>query len=159
MPMISDARNAKVLAALVLSMTLGAAVLLWLEGPPPRWAPQTLLLAETQLRITDATIEYVPPGEVVALDGYDGVITPGDGSRWEPQSGHVRIAVVGSPGDRLDESQALNLLKILGTLNRRDGLEFARVRLDPNSDPRQRPDLPAQARELSDLLVRKGIIP
>lgn len=157
--MISDARNAKVLAALVVSMTLGAAVLLMLEGPPARWSPQTLLLAETKLRVSDATIEYVPLGEVIALDGYDGVITAGDGSRWEPQSEHVRIAVVGTGGERLDESQALNLLKILGTLTSNNGLELGRVRLDPNSDPRQRPDLPAQARDLSDLLVRKGIIP
>ena len=64
--MSPETRNAKVVAILVGSMTLGAAGLLWLEPPARGWASSALLLAEHGDPIQTVHITYAPAGRPFA---------------------------------------------------------------------------------------------
>ena len=156
--MLDETRNTRVVAFLILAITAGAVTLRWLEPPARGWSPETLLMAERGGAIADLAIEYVGYDQPYDPAEYDGVLSNG-ACDWHQRGPHVRLAVIGSRSGRLDEDQTLALLSVLGSLNQARALDLSQVRLDPNSDASLNPQLPAEARELRDLLVRKGIIP
>jgi hypothetical protein len=159
LPVAADKRNTQIVACLIGSMTLGAAVLLWLEPPTPGWSSTTLLLAESVCAVDEVQIEYVGPNAGSDPAAYDCVVRPSGECTWRPTGSRVRLSVVGSEGLRLPEAQAKTLLAVFGSMTQRHGLDLDRVWLHPASDARLHPELPAQAHDLCDLLVRKGIIP
>ena len=154
-------RNTRVTITLIFSMTLGAAVLMALQTPTRRWAPDALLMAERGGRIEAVTIEFLRHGDYPGVGQFDCVVWPDVESDWtprEPNPSHVRLAVCGGDEDRLSDFQAGSLLQVLGAMKQTRGLDLARVRLHPDSDDRFRPELPQAAYELRDLLLRKGIV-
>jgi hypothetical protein len=157
--MAGDKRNTVMVASLIGSMTLGAGLLLWLEPATPGWSPGTLLMAESVRAIEDVRVEYAPPGAVIEPGKHDGLVQADGACEWRPRGPRIRLAVVGSESERLPQAQAKTLLAIFGSMEQRHGLELERVWLDPASDARLHPELPAQAHDLCRLLVRKGIIP
>jgi hypothetical protein len=140
-------------------MTLGAAALLWLEPPTPGWSPATLLLAESVRAVEAVQIEYAAPNAGVDPATYDCTVLPSGECAWRPSGPQIRLAVIGSEAQRLSEAQAETLLAVFGAMTQRHGLDLNRVWLHPASDARLHPELPAQAHDLCDLLVRKGIVP
>ncbi|MFQ5805706.1 MAG: hypothetical protein ACE5I3_04565 [Phycisphaerae bacterium] len=155
----ADKRNTRIVASLVAAMTLGAAILLWLEPLTPGWSSATLLMAESARPIKDLRIEYTAPNAAGDLAAYDCVVWPSGECAWRPSGPRIRLAVVSSQGKRLPQAQAQTLLAVFGSMTQRHGLELERVWLHPTSDARLHPELPAQAHDLCDLLVRKGIVP
>jgi hypothetical protein len=155
----SDVRNTKTVVFLIASMTIGAAVLLWLEPPTPGWSPATLLMAESARAVDEVQIEYAMADAAIGSVDYDCVVLPSGDCVWRPQGPRVRLAVIGSEASELSQAQAQTLLAVFGTLTQRHGLQLERVWLHPASDARLHPELPAQAHDLCDLLVRKGIVP
>ena len=155
----SDARNTRTVAFLIGSMTIGAAVLLWMEPPTPGWSSETLLMAESARAVDEVRIEYVMPDAAIDLADRDCAVLPSGECDWRPQGSRIRLAVIGSEASELSQAQAEMLLAVFGTLTQRHGLELERVWLHPASDARLHPELPAQAHDLCDLLVRKGIVP
>ncbi len=59
----------------------------------------------------------------------------------------------------MPDAQCRTLLAVFGVMTQRHGLDLERVWLDPASDARLHPELPAAAHRLVALLVRKGIVP
>jgi len=155
----ADKRNTKIAAFLIGSMTLGAAILLWLEPPTFVWSSGSLLMAESVRPVEDVRIEYVGPAATVDPGAYDCVVRPSGECAWRPRGPRTRLVVIGSEGQRLPQVQAQTLLAVFGSMTQRHGLDLGRVWLDPASDARLHPELPAQAYDLCDLLVRKGIVP
>ena len=159
--MTQDTRSTRVTIYLILSMTLGAALLMWLEVPTRGWAAGTYLMAERGGSIEAVTLTFVPEDQPVLRGEYDCVVRPEGAPIWDPRGDdvrHVRVAILASPEDRLTDSQAGDLMRILGSMKQQRGLDLSRVKLHPDSDDRYRPELPRQAYELRDLLVRKGIL-
>jgi hypothetical protein len=154
----ADTRNSKTVVLLIGSMTLGAALLLWFEPPVPGWSSTTLLMAESAGTVEDVQVTYVWPQAVIDPAAYDCLVLPSGECEWRPRDGRVRLAVIGSGADRLTDAQAETLLVVLGSLTQRHELRLDRVWLDPPSDARLYPDLPPEAHDLCELLVRKGII-
>lgn len=140
-------------------MTIGATVLLWLEPATPGWSSTTLLMAESTQAVDEVRIEYAMLGAAIDPGGWDCAVLPGGECDWRPQGSRIRLVVVGSEASELSHGQAETLLAVFGTLTQRHGLELERAWLHPASDARLHPELPAQAHDLCDLLVRKGIIP
>ncbi len=157
--MAADKRNTQIVACLIGSMTLGAAVLLWLEPPTPGWSSATLLLAESGCAVEEVQIRYAGPDAAVDPAAYDCVVLPSGECAWRPNGSRIRLAVIGSEGPRLPPAQAKALLAVFGSMTQRHELELDRVWLHPASDARLHPELPAQAHDLCDLLVRKGLVP
>jgi hypothetical protein len=155
----SDVRNTKTVVFLIGSMTIGAAVLLWLEPPTPGWSPATLLMAESARAVDEVRIDYVTPDGPIDPEECDCAVLPSGACVWRPQGSRIRLAVIGSEASELSQAQAQTLLAVFGTLTQRHGLQLERVWLHPASDARLHPELPAQAHDLCDLLVRKGIVP
>jgi len=156
-----DTRNTKVVAVLIAAMTFGALVLLSLERlqpRPPVWSPDTLLMAERGERVKDVLIEYVPAGASHDLARFDCVVHPDGRSEWRPRGPDIRLAVVGSASERLQQSQQRSLLAVLGSMSQSRGLDLAHIRLHADSDPRRCPELSSGARELSTWLARKGFV-
>ena len=155
----SDIRNTKVVALLIASMTVGAVALLWLEPPTPGWSSATLLMAESAHRIDEVRVEFVGPEAEPDPATYDCAILPSGDCTWKPRGAQIRLLVLASDEPKLPRSQAEMLLAVFGSLTHRHGLNLDRVWLHPASDARLHPELPAQAHDLCDLLVRKGIVP
>ena len=156
-----DTRNTKVVAALIGAMTFGALVLLSLERlqpRPPMWSANTLLMAERGERVKDVLIESVPAGASRDLAQCDCVVYPDGRCEWRPRGPHIRLAVVGSASERLQQSQQKNLLEVLGSMSQSRGLDLAHVRLHADSDPWRFPELSSGARELSTWLAGKGLV-
>jgi hypothetical protein len=156
-----DTRNTKVVAVLIAAMTFGALVLLSLERlqpRPPIWSPDTLLMAERGEPVRNVLIEYVPAGASQDLSGFDCVVHPDGRSEWRPRGPDIRLAVVGSASERLQQSQQKSLLAVLGSMSQSRGLDLDHVRLHADSDPRRCPGLSPGARQLSAWLVGKGLV-
>ncbi|MBU0640512.1 MAG: hypothetical protein KKB50_16740 [Planctomycetes bacterium] len=157
--MAADTRNAKVVIALTVSMTVGAALLLWLEPTTRGWSPTTLLMAERGTRVHEVAIDYVPPTAPLPAEMYDCIVYDDGDWDWKPRGSSIRLAVAGSTSQHLSEAQANTLLAVLGSMKQLRGLDLNRVRLLPESDARRRPELPPEAHDLCELLARKRIIP
>ncbi|MBK8915935.1 MAG: hypothetical protein IPM64_15305 [Phycisphaerales bacterium] len=160
--MAANTRNSKVVALLVGSMTFGAALLLWLEPRGPRWSGGAPLVAQRGQAIESVTIEYARDGDAVPLAEFACAVFPDGSCRWEPRGGHVRMLVIGSAGAELPAEQARSVLAVFGSMSDNHSLDVrpsaGRIRLDPNSDPARRSDLPRQAQSLRELLARKQFI-
>ena len=157
--MTADTRNTKIVAALVASMTVGAAALLWLEPPTPGWASATLLMAESGRAIEEVRIDFAASGTLGDPSGYDCAVYPSGECDWRPRGARIRLLVAGSGPQGLPSAQAEKLLAVFGSMTQRHGLNLERVWLHPASDARLHPELPVAAHDLCDLLVRKGIVP
>jgi hypothetical protein len=155
----SDTRNARIVGTLIGSLTVGAALLLWLEprGVSGRTGA-SLLMMENQTPIEDVTIDFASADERFDETQFDCILQPDRPATWHPTGTSIHVLLVGSGGDRLQESQAAELLRFLGLLSTERGLDLGRVRLSEESDWRHAPGLPLEARDLADLLVRKGFI-
>jgi hypothetical protein len=158
----SDSRNAKVVFLLVLSMSAGALTLLALENRPKELFPAAhrSLVAESSARFQRVEIHFALPGSPIEESAFDCVIYPNRPAQWSPKGGAINLLVVGRGGDadRLADDQVVLLLSILDDLNRKGGLPLDQVYLNRDSDVRRHPGLPAEARDLCALLVRKGLI-
>ena len=157
--MTADTRNTITVAFLIGSLTLGAAILLWFEPPVPGWSSATLLMAESVPAIEEVQIDYAGPDVSIDPAAYDCLVLPNGECQWRPRDPRIRLAVVGSEAQRLSQPQARTLLAVFGSMTQRHGLDLRRVWLHPASDARLHPELPPQAHDLCDLLVRKGIVP
>lgn len=156
--MNNEARNTKVVVYLVVAMTVAAWVLLRLEPRAPRYAPDTLLMAERSTPITSVLIEY---DTIEAMDdpsAYDCIVLADGACIWQPQSARIRLLVLGTPENAMTDAAAETLLTALGSMSQARGLDPLRVTLDSASDPARATDLPAGAHRLRALLVRKGLI-
>jgi hypothetical protein len=155
----SNTRNARVVICLILAMTAGARILLWLEPAPTSTERFAQLAAMGGARIDDVLIAYAPPGE--PLEGATCLIWP-DGRREYDQLGpNIRLVVVGKEGGPLPEEQKQALLGVLGSIawgRAARGTETPSIHVDRNSDARLNPSLGGQARELYDMLVAKRFI-
>jgi len=154
--MNGDTRNTKVVVCLIVAMTVGAAMLLWLEPNVATPALTNPLAAVGGTPIEDVVIQYAPadqtPGPSAAC-----VIPPDGTPEWHPASGpQLTLVVVGSePASALREEQKKTLLSVLGGLAHGASGQAVRVRLHPESDTRVNRDLPRQAEDMLELLVEK----
>lgn len=155
----NDKRNARIVGTLIGSLTVGAALLLWLEprGVSGRTAA-ALLMMENQVAIEDVTIDFASANERFDETQFDCILHPDGRATWQPAGESIHVLLIGSGGDRLPEAQAAELLRLLGVLSGERGLDLSRVRLSEESDWRHAPGLPLEARDLADLLVRKDFI-
>ena len=156
--MDGDTRNTKVVVWLILAMTAGAAILLWLEPGPNRPTTAPPLTAIDGMPVEDVVVRFADAGSADVRNA-DCVILPDGRWDWRPNGPHVSLVVVGSddPGELADPQKRL-LLSVLGGMTQGRGGDVVRVRLHPDSDTRARPELPRQARELREFLVWKGLI-
>jgi len=159
--MTAERRNAFVVAALVLSMTTGAAVLQLLEPRLIPWNGNPLLTAERGTPVREVEIAYAPAdaaGESAAPDGLTDDTTcriTADGEcLWALGGPRVRLVVVGSEERQLGERQKLALLDVVRSIFERRGPEAVPVRLAVGADE----ELPAAVKDLRDFLVLKQII-
>ncbi len=161
--MTADRRNTLVVVALILSMTVGARVLTWLEPYRPRWEGPVALTAERALPVQEIAIAYAgSPSELEALDldlrdsicwvNADGTV------EWRPAGPRVQLIVLGSEGPLLTDAQKRAVLATIGSLSQASGVELVNVRLAPSLQPGRDGVRPPQADDLCRLLVRKGII-
>lgn len=157
--MTSEVRNTRVVAGLVAAMTIGAAVLLWLEPPTPGWSSSTLLMAETVRDLEEVRIDFANVSDAVDHADYDCVILPDGECQWRPRGSRVQMLVVGDNREQISDAQSRTILAVFGSMNQRHGLDLRGVWLHPASDARLHPELPAHAHGLCALLERKGIIP
>lgn len=168
--MTSDRRNTYVVFALILSMAVGARVLMSLESwsgvKPPVWQGDPLLVAQQGASALDIEIAYVATrADVDALDfregGRDSLCVIGSSGKvdvWIPRGPHVWVVLIGSERDTLPKKQKRTLLAALSHLSQEPNVERVRFRLAPGSDARRSPELPAQVHDLCGLLAQKGII-
>jgi hypothetical protein len=166
--MTTDKRNTAVVIALILSLTVGARLLMWLEPAKPQWKANPLLMAERGAGVQEIVIAYVASsaGADERVDAYlhEGgasslcVVYPDQRPRYWARGTSWDFLVVGSEADELEPRQKAWLLGALGSLVQPTGLERVRVRLSPDSDPELDANLPVQAVDLRELLVRKQII-
>ena len=140
-------------------MTFGAATLLWLEPVTHGWSSGALLMAESVPRVEEVRIEYADDGAAGHTVGYDCLVLPDGKCEWRPNGPRIRLALVGSEDAPMPEAQCRTLLAVFGVMTQRHGLDLEQVWLDPASDARLHPELPAAAHRLVELLVRKGIVP
>ena len=156
--MSPDTRNTIVVLLLIVSMSAGAALLLWLETPTRRWSPATLLMAERGQPVKDVLIELAGPDEAFEAAEYDCVIFPDGWCEWQPRGAHIRLLLVTPAPEPLDDAVARALLAALGSMHQLRGLDLARVRLHPDSDAGLDPRLPTREHDMGALLARKAII-
>ncbi len=160
--MTAEKRNGAVVVTLILSMTIGARLLLWLEPQVPRGGPTDIrLTAERSTPVQEVEIMYAAsPAEAKTLDqapdSYCVIDPAGNLANTETRGPRWRLVVVGSGADKLGDRQKYQLLATLGSLVNR--AEPVPVRLAPESDPQRRPDAPAPTTDLRELLVRKKFI-
>lgn len=159
--MAADKRNAFVIVALVAAMTLGGRLLLWLEPGKPRWQADASLVAARQTPVEAVTIALVDRAGANARLEAGGdesvcVVYPDDVPRFAEAGARVLVLVVADEPDSLPVPQKQYLLGALGSLLQRG--RAVPVRLEAGSDPAVVPDVPAAARELRDLLVRKELL-
>jgi hypothetical protein len=153
-------RNAKTVTALIISMSVGAALLLGLE-PKNDNPPSTMLIARDAAAVDSLLVEFVPQESADSLAAYHCVILPDkEGSCvWRPDGGsQIRLAILGPQDQPLGQEQAHNLLRVVGTLHRSYGLDFSNIRLAVNTAPGGQASTERGPRDLRDLLVRKGFI-
>ncbi len=161
--MAADKRNTSVVIALVVSMTVGAQILFWLEPGKPHWEAATLLQAELARPVQEVIVTYaatLEEADLLVLDPDDSVcwIYPEGGYSPDLRGPRVWLVVIGSDAEQLGQAQQETLLWALGSLNAPGAVEALPVHLDAGSDPGETPGLPAQAANLRELLERKGII-
>ena len=162
--MNGEARNTQVVVCLILAMTIGAGILLWLEPKPTipgagmvRVTPATPLMATGGIPVEEVTIRYALPRDGRA-ESADCAILPDGSCLWRADSPRVHLVVYGSQSDKLSAAQKKSLLAALGSMTLGRGGKLVQVRLDADSDVRREPGLPPQARDLCELLLRKGMI-
>ena len=161
--MTADKRNTTVVIALIVSMTLGIAVLLPLERQRPNWGAAPQLAALGEARITDIQIDYVgtaAQAEQLRTDETLCIVYADRDPALTPGRAHARLVVVGSGADGLSDRQKNLLLGSLAGLNgygRRPG-ELAEMRLGATLDGVQPANLPAEADALVKLLVERQLI-
>ncbi len=178
--MTADKRNTAVVMSLVVSMTIGAVVLLSLEArlaprrPVYSWAANPMLAAERGLRLQELEIGHVV--SLAALDPdaqsvMDADLTVFDTdesiclidregrARWEPRGPRVWLVLIGSASAaELTIAQKETLLAAIGSLSEKCDADLIPIRLAPELDARYTPDLPPQAVDLRDFLARKRFI-
>lgn len=157
--MKDDNRNATVVVCLILAMTAGARILLWLEPGSSEAGDATLLTAADGAPVEDVVISFALPGDINQADA-DCLVWPDGNCEWQARGTHVRMVVVGSDdGDSpLPQAQKRNVLAALGSMTQARGWELVPVRLDGESDARRNRALPRQAADLYALLLSKGLI-
>ncbi len=153
-----ERRNARVVVALLLALVAGAAVLLWLEPPLPGWSRAAQETLDGGVPVHSVEIGYVPDSSGPAFSEYDCVIFEDGRCAWRPRGSDVRVMLVGSADGDLPPAQAGAVLAMLGDMSFGRGLDLSRVRLAPQSDPRLNESAPPPARDLRDLLTRKGLL-
>lgn len=161
--MKADNRNLVVVGALVGALTLGAALLLWLEPAKPRWQSDRLLRAERHVPITAVEVDYVPREAALAALEQPGpdsvcVVFPTESPAFQFGGSRLRLLVVRSDSERLSVSQQENVLATLAALAGQAPNQNLPVALAESADAARDPSLPEQARELRELLLRKGLI-
>jgi hypothetical protein len=154
--MNGETRNTMVVASLILAMTAGMRILLWLEPAPPPAAALRPLTAEGGQPVRQVLIRYAAQGDADAGD-VNCYVLPDGSWDWRASGPDVNIAVVPSASAGLPATQSRALLEVLEGVQAAAGGKL-QVRLHPSSDVRQHSGLPPQARELRELLVRKGKI-
>ena len=154
--MLPLSRNAKVVVALVTSVSLGTGVLLSTEPQVRQWSSPPW---DPNLPSPPRSVEiaYIAPESSLELASFDCVIYPDREPLWQPRGQTLRVGVVGTGDPQVPREQARRLLAILGGL-RRIGLDVPDFQLAPASDARLHPELPPQAHDLCALLTRKGIV-
>jgi hypothetical protein len=151
-------RNTTIVAVLIASMTLCAALLLWLEPPTRGWQASDLLMAADGQAVQSVTIQYAPPGAVVEPGLYDCIVFSDGQCDWRPRGRDIVMLVMGTPDDGLPRGLAQAVLNVLGNLSQGGRLDLSRVHLSPDSDPRLTAGLSPQANALFELLSRKGVL-
>jgi hypothetical protein len=164
--MTADKRNASIIIALVLAMTAGAQVLLsfesWIGARPTHWEGDVRLSAERGNPVQHVEISYVASRDDVdalTLDERDSICVIGPSGAveiWQPAGPRVRLIVIGSDAERLADQQKLTILATLGSLSEASGVDLVGVQFAAGT--RDAAELPAQAQDLRDLLVKKQII-
>lgn len=154
--MDANTRNTKVIAALVASMSVGAAVLLALETKP-NLSPAPLLMAEDGQRVDGLRIEVLPADQAYLADGFDGCIELDGRCRWRPSGPNLRIAVLGRAAQALSDPQASTLMNLLGSLVQYGQLDLKHVAFVPPSDPVDKRTLAVLATDVRTLLRKKGV--
>ena len=163
--MTAGTRNAAVVFTLILSMTVGARLLIWLEPWPekPPGHALALLMAERATPVQDVEILYAASAaEAQALnqapDSFCAIDPAGNPELCERRGPRIRLVMIGTGADKLADCQKLELLSTLCNLQKDNGLDLSRVRLAPESDVQRVRDLPPAAGDLRQFLVNKGII-
>lgn len=133
-------------------------MLFLLEGGDWRRAAPTALAAESAAGVREIEIGFVRDAPRATLDGFDCLLAPDGQAHGSIAGPRIRIGLLASGGERLEEAQARTLLAMLGNLSRTHAIGPDRVRLLPDSDPRRAPALPGEAHALKDLLLGRGII-
>ncbi|MBI5865607.1 MAG: hypothetical protein HZB38_14085 [Planctomycetes bacterium] len=155
--MNSEKRNARVVAFLIGALTVGAAVLLYMEPRGGRGGAP-LLMMESGQQVADVTIEFIEAGQAWRATDYDCVVLPSGEVSWNPRSSSIQLLVVGSGSAHLSDGQASALIQVLGELSHEGGLSLANVELARNCDSRRVSDLSPEGRDLTTLLLRKSFI-
>lgn len=153
-----EARNAKVVTALVTCMTIGAIVLFALQPATVGVRSNPLLTSTNSELLNSAVIDFAALGHRLDLERYDCVVFPDGELVWQPLSADIRIAVVGNGEAQIPAPQARELLATLGSMRYTLGLRLSNLALDDASNPSVHPELPPQVHDLAALLVRKGMI-
>jgi hypothetical protein len=167
--MTAGKRNTSMVVALIMSMTVGAAVLRGLElqlvPGKPSFKGSTLLIADRSMRVQDVEVSFAASWEELPAlgidpDGPDSVciVDADGGTHWVQRGPRVQMVVIGGDGASLGEAQRRSLLGTLGMLNQASGFDLVPVRLAGEAGRWSTGELSAPARELRTLLERKGII-
>lgn len=161
--MTAEKRNTAVVVFLILSLTVGAKVLLWLLPQPHQYAAPPLLMAETAAPLEEIEIDYVadlPEAEAVveSLGAVDGccLVYPDQTPELRRVGPRMRVLVIAPGGKGLGDWQKKTLFRVLGSLNSASGQNLVPMRLGVTLAGGD--DLAPAARELCDLLVAKQII-
>ncbi len=153
--MHSDTRNTKVIASLVAAMTVGAAMLMWLEAPSPALATAQPLTARVGPAVTSLTIEFAPAGAWAGSpEAYDCIVAPDAAPYYDvrqDRGGSAWMLVIGESGDQLSDQHALQVLKMLGLLHQQHQLAWRDIRFPVGTGHQQ-------AEQLRELLIRKGML-
>ncbi len=165
--MPSEKRNATVVIALILSMTVGAQVLLcaesWIGAAHTHWQGEALLSAERGGTAREVVVSLKPLAALSSIElGADDsvcLIDPAGEPEWHPAGPRVQVILLGLPDTpELSDQQQRTLLATIATLSQLSGTHLLPVRLADGNDPRVNSALPAQYHDLLALLVRKDII-
>jgi hypothetical protein len=141
---------------LVLSMSIGAALLFLMEGSS--WSRPARGAARAEGEVRSVAIGYVPTGAMLDENAYDCVIDAEGVRRCAVRGPTFRVAIVSDGAARLDPAIQRDLLRVLAWLMQTHGLTRDQVRLADASDARLHPSLPADAHDLKDLLVSREFV-
>jgi len=146
-------------------MTVGVAVLSFFEPGQRRtdWRGSALLAADRgvpDVAVEDVEIVYASPEyaeEMVYTPGAESVcVVYADGRhQWRRSGPHWMMIVTASNAGRMGNAQQRKLLGVLRSLNDLCGRDLVPIRLAPEL---QDADLPPQAEDLRNLLLRKKLI-